>query len=236
MKNIFKNFISLILILILVYSGFNIYKKTSDYKKATLTYKELRSKYSESKNLSIKSEGSKNLISINPNYKFWLKLDNTNIDYPVVQTDNNDHYLNYDFYNKPSDSGCIYMDYRDNAKSKNIILYGHNMRNKTMFNNLLQFKDKDFFDKNNKIRVFKDNKEYIYEVFSVYTTDSKYDYLITNFNNPNEFKNYINNVKNKSLFKSNIKVNSNDKIITLSTCSYEFDDARTVVHAKLLNN
>lgn len=226
MKNIFKNFISLILILILVYSGFNIYKKISDYKKATLTYKELRSKYSE----------SKNLITINPNYKFWLKLDNTNIDYPVVQTDNNDYYLNYDFYNKLSSSGSIFMDYRDNVKSKNIILYGHNMRNKTMFNNLLKFKAKDFFDKNNKIRVFKDNKEYIYEVFSVYTTDSKYDYLITNFNNPNEFKNYINNIKNKSLFKSDIKVNSNDKIITLSTCSYEFDDARTVVHAKLLNN
>ncbi|RGW96270.1 class B sortase [Paraclostridium sordellii] len=226
MKNIFKNFISLILILILAYSSFNIYKKISDYKKATLTYKELRSKYSE----------SKNLITIYPNYKFWLKLDNTNIDYPVVQTDNNDYYLNYDFYNKLSSSGSIFMDYRDNVKSKNIILYGHNMRNKTMFNNLLKFKDKDFFDKNNKIRVFKDNKEYIYEVFSVYTTDSKYDYLITNFNNPNEFKNYINNIKNKSLFKSDIKVNSNDKIITLSTCSYEFDDARTVVHAKLLNN
>ncbi|WP_270531981.1 class B sortase, partial [Paraclostridium sordellii] len=136
MKNIFKNFISLILILILVYSGFNIYKKISDYKKATLTYKELRSKYSE----------SKNLITINPNYKFWLKLDNTNIDYPVVQTDNNDYYLNYDFYNKLSSSGSIFMDYRDNVKSKNIILYGHNMRNKTMFNNLLKFKDKDFFD------------------------------------------------------------------------------------------
>ncbi|CEN79724.1 class B sortase [Paraclostridium sordellii] len=101
----------------------------------------------EYKNLSIKSEGSKNLIIINPNYKFWLKLDNTNIDYPVVQTDNNDHYLNYDFYNKPSDSGCIFMDHRDNAKSQNIILYGYDMRNKTMFNNLLKFKDKDFFDK-----------------------------------------------------------------------------------------
>lgn len=238
MKKIFKVFINLILVLILIYSSFSIYTKFSSYKKASETYDKVKSEYEnyklESKDNNDQLITSKSLSELNPNFKFWIKVDKTNIDYPVVQTTNNDHYLKYDFYNKPSDSGCIFMDYRNNAKSKNIILYGHNMRNKTMFNNLLKFKAKDFFDKNNKIRVFKDNKEYIYEVFSVYTTDSKYDYLITNFNNPNEFKNYINNIKNKSLFKSDIKVNSNDKIITLSTCSYEFDDARTVVHAKLL--
>lgn len=230
MKKFFKISINLILVLILIYSSFSIYTKFLSYKKASETHNKVKSEYQKYKSVS------KSLSELNPDFKLWIKVDKTNIDYPVVQTTNNDHYLKYDFYNKPSDSGCIFMDYRNNVKSKNIILYGHNMRNKTMFNNLLKFKDKDFFDENNKIRVFKDNKEYIYEVFSVYTTDSKYDYLITNFNNPNEFKNYINNKKNKSLFKSNIKVNSNDKIITLSTCSYEFDDARTVVHAKLLNN
>lgn len=230
MKKFFKISINLILVLILIYSSFSIYTKFLSYKKASETHNKVKSEYQKYKSVS------KSLSELNPDFKLWIKVDKTNIDYPVVQTTNNDYYLKYDFYNKPSDSGCIFMDHRDNPKSQNIILYGHNMRNKTMFNNLLKFKDQDFFDKNNKIRVFKDNKEYIYEVFSVYTTDSKYDYLITNFNNPNEFKNYINNIKNKSLFKSNIKVNSNDKIITLSTCSYEFDDARTVVHAKLLNN
>nr|WP_242854257.1 class B sortase [Paeniclostridium sordellii] len=77
------------------------------------------------------------------------------MDYPVVQTTNNDHYLKYDFYNKPSDSGCIFMYYRYNVKSKNIILYGHNMRNKTMFNNLLKFKDKVFLIKTTKLEFLK---------------------------------------------------------------------------------
>ncbi|EPZ61702.1 sortase family protein [[Clostridium] sordellii ATCC 9714] len=126
------------------------------------------------------------------------------------------------------------MDYRDNKDSQNIILYGHNMKNKTMFNNLIKFKNENFFNENNKIRIIKDNKEYIYEIFSVYTIDGEYNYLTTNFDTSQDFKKYIENIRSKSLFKSNVDVTDSDKIITLSTCSYEFDNARTVVHGKLI--
>ncbi len=126
------------------------------------------------------------------------------------------------------------MDYRDNKDSQNIILYGHNMKNKTMFNNLLKFNNANFFNENNKIRIIKDNKEYIYEIFSVYAIDGEYNYLTTNFDTSQDFKKYIENIRSKSLFKSNVDVTDNDKIITLSTCSYEFDNARTVVYGKLI--
>lgn len=224
MKKFLKYLINIVLIAILIYSGYNIYNKLTQYKKADKTYTEVR------------TEKKETLKSKNPDFKFWLKVDNTNIDYPVVQSKDNTYYLNKDFYDQDSNSGSIFMDYRDNPNSQNIILYGHNMRNKTMFNNLLEFKDQDFFNQNNKIRVIKDGKEYIYEVFSAYTIDEGYDYLIPNFSNSESFKQYIKDIKEKSLFKSNLDVNTNDKIITLSTCSYEFDDARTVVHAKLINN
>ncbi|MGL5755367.1 MAG: class B sortase [Paraclostridium sp.] len=224
MKKIFKTIINIVLIAILIYSGYNIYDKLNQYKKADKTYTEAR------------AEKKETLKNKNPDFKFWLKVDNTNIDYPVVQSNDNKYYLNKDFYNQDSSSGSIFMDYRDNPNSQNTILYGHNMRNKTMFNNLLKFKDADFFNQNNKIRIIKNNKEYIYEVFSAYTIDAGYDYLIPNFSNPESFKKYIKDIREKSLFKSNLDVNTKDKLITLSTCSYEFDDARTVVHGKLINN
>jgi sortase B len=224
LRKTFTILINIFLIAILIYSGYNIYSKLKEYKKADKTYTEIR------------TEKIETLSGKNPNFRFWVKVDNTNIDYPVVQSDNNEYYLEKDFYNKPSNSGSIFMDYRDNDDSQNIILYGHNMRNKTMFNNLLKFKDKNFFNENNKIRVINDGKEYIYEVFSVYTIDAGYDYLIPNFSNSESFNKYISDIKNKSLFKSNLNLNENDHIITLSTCSYEFKDARTVVHAKLIND
>lgn len=242
MKKYIRGIINIVLISILIYSGYMIYTKLADYKKADETYTQLQKVYdnqiqrNKTDTTDKNSEDNKPLTQINPDYKFWLKVDNTNINYPVVQCDNNSFYLNHDFYKQNSGSGAIFMDYRDNQESQNTILYGHNMRNKTMFNNLLKFKDETFFNQNNKIRVIKDNHEYIYEVFSAYTTEGKDDYLITNFSSEKEYLEYINTIKDKSLFKTNIDISSIDKIITLSTCSYEFDDARTVVHGKLISD
>lgn len=263
MKKHIKTVINVILVLILIYSGYKIYSKLEDYKKADETYTQLQeihnnqianstinnedNKKNEPSNENKvnnksnddkiknndKTKNNKSLSEINPDYKFWLKVDNTNINYPVVQCDNNSFYLKHDFYKQNSNSGAIFMDYRDNQESQNVILYGHNMRNKTMFNNILKFKDEEFFNQNNKIKITKDNHEYIYEVFSVYTTKGNDDYLITNFSSNQEYQDYINDIKTKSLFKPNIDVSEKDKIITLSTCSYEFDDARTVVYGKL---
>ncbi|MDL0366052.1 sortase SrtB, partial [Clostridioides difficile] len=168
-------------------------------------------------------------------FKFWLSVENTNINYPVVQSKDNSYYLDKDFYKKDSISGTLFMDYRNKSiDDKNIIIYGHNMKNKTMFNNLNKFKDADFFKKNNKIKITLNGKEFLYDVFSAYIVESDYDYLKTNFNNESDYQNYINDITSKSLYKSPIKVNSNDKIVTLSTCTYEFDDARMVIHGRLI--
>lgn len=175
------------------------------------------------------------LSKINSDFKFWLSVENTNINYPVVQSKDNSYYLDKDFYKKDSISGTLFMDYRNKSiDDKNIIIYGHNMKNKTMFNNLNKFKDADFFKKNNKIKITLNGKEFLYDVFSAYIVESDYDYLKTNFNNESDYQNYINDITSKSLYKSPIKVNSNDKIVTLSTCTYEFDDARMVIHGRLI--
>lgn len=227
MRKFIRTLINLILISILIFSGYKIYTKLSEYKKADNVYTELRDK-------SQKSNKDEELSSINSDYRFWLKVNNTNIDYPVVQGKDNDYYLNHDFNKDYLASGSIFMDYRNDFENdKSIIIYGHHMRNKTMFGELANFKDESFFNENNKIEIEYKGKTYTYEIFSVYIADSSEDFLEINFNNDSEYEDYLDTIVNKSLFKTNTNVTSKDKIITLYTCSYEFNGARTIVNAKL---
>ena len=109
------------------------------------------------------------------------------------------------------------------------------MRNKTMFAQLEKYKEKEFFQNDNDIKIEVENDKVLtYKVFSVYVTDANDNYIKTNFDNKSEYKEFLDKIKNKSIYKSDINVDENDKIITLSTCSYEFNDARMVVHGKLL--
>ena len=223
MKKFLKWLINFILISILIFCGYNIYIKLKEYKKADIIYEEIKSKKKE------------DLSNINEDFKGWLEVDNTNIDYPVVQGQDNYFYLYKDIYKNKLGSGSIFMDFRNNFKNdQNTIIYGHNMKNKTMFNNLENFKKEDFFNGNNKIRLYIDGKEYIYKVFSVYYVSPDYNYIIPKFNTNDEYNIFLDAIKDKSLFKTDIDVSSNDRIITLSTCSYESKNTRTVVHGKLI--
>lgn len=227
LKKLYRVIINIILILVIIYSGFNIYLKLNKYNQDTKISAQLQKKENKKEDLS----------KINKDFKFWLSVDNTNINYPVVQSKDNSYYLDKDFYGKKSISGTLFMDYRNKSlDDQNVIVYGHNMKNKTMFNNLNKFKDDDFFKENNRIKITMDEKEFLYEVFSAYIVESDYDYLKTSFNSKSDYQKYIDAITSKSLHESNIKVSSNDKIVTLSTCTYEFDDARMVIHGKLVSN
>lgn len=174
------------------------------------------------------------LKSINSNYKIWIQIQNTNINYPVVQGADNEFYLNHNFKGESNISGTIFIESENDIDNdKNIILYGHNMRNGTMFNNITKYKDSDFFYENNKINIIMNNTLFQYEVFSVYVDKVSNINLDMNFVNNEEFITYANNEKKKSMYNSNIDFKEDDKLLTLMTCSYEFTDARTVVVAKM---
>lgn len=222
--------INIILTLILTFSVISIYIKLSEYKKADTVYNDIRE---NTKNKNKHQE----LYNKNVDYRFWIKVKNTNIDYPVVQGNDNEFYLTHDFYKNALPSGSIFMDYRNNFENdKSIIVYGHHMRNKTMFGELVNFKDESFFKENNLVEIEYKGKNYTYEIFSVYIADlDNKDYLKTDFNTNGEFKDYLNYIIERSIYKSDINLDISDKIITLYTCSYEFKDARTIVHAKLIS-
>lgn len=176
------------------------------------------------------------LLLINEDVVGWIRIKDTRVDYPVLQADDNEYYMNRNIHRKRSRSGSIFMDFRNDLKEKdqNTILYGHNMRDNTMLTDVIHYKSEQFFKKNRYIyfdTLYETNK---WLVFSVYVTDVSFNYLITNFRSDEHYRSFLDTIISKSMFKRDIEVNVTDRILTLSTCSNEFENARTVVHAKLI--
>ena len=184
----------------------------------------------------VNSANEEELKSINSDYKMWIQIENTNINYPVVQSSDNDYYLKHNFRKESNISGTVFVESaNDIDNDKNIILYGHNMRNGTMFNNITNYKEESFFNEDNKISIIMNNTLYEYEVFSVYVKNVSEVNLAIGFANEDEFINYAYNEADESLYKKNVDFSAEDNLITLVTCSYEFTDARTIVVARRCN-
>ncbi|MGL4773487.1 MAG: class B sortase [Clostridium sp.] len=226
-----KVFISFIFVGVLAFSLYKILEKQWRYKEGTSTYEEIKEiSYGEEEK---SFDDRLNLMKgINSDYKFWIRVENTNIDYPVVQGRDNAFYLSHNFKGEEDISGCLFIDYRCNTQDdKNIIIYGHNMRNGSMFNSLNSYKEDDFFRKNNKIIVSDEQGERTFEIFSVFVASGEDD----NFSSGN-INEYIDLVKGKSMYESDVVIGKMDRIITLVSCSYEFKGARIVVVGKELSS
>ena len=184
----------------------------------------------------VNSANEEELKSINSDYKMWIQIENTNINYPVVQSSDNDYYLKHNFRKESNISGTVFVESaNDIDNDKNIILYGHNMRNGTMFNNITNYKEESFFNEDNKINIIMNNTLYEYEVFSVYVKNVSEVNLAIGFASEDEFINYAYNEAEESLYKKDVDFSAEDNLITLVTCSYEFTDARTIVVARRCN-
>lgn len=170
----------------------------------------------------------------NPDVVGWISVPNTAIEYPVVQTDDNEYYLYYNAEREQSKSGAIFMDYRntDFENDKHIIIYGHNMRNGTMFHDLNSYKLQDFFDQNSIITLYYNGEMYQYQVFSAQVVLADVNFIRTSFKSNEEFVEYFQSFQDSSKFTSNVEIEPDDQILTLSTCTYEYDDSRFIVQAK----
>lgn len=183
----------------------------------------------------IKNNYIASLLDINEDVVGWLKVNNTKVDYPVVKGPDNDFYLNNNLYKEKDENGWIYMDFRNNDKvlDKNTIIYGHNMYySGVMFGTLHKAAYRSWYTKEENLTIsFNTMYETMnFQIFSIYNIKKTSDYLITEFANNNDFLEYINLVKNRSIYNFNIEITENDKILTLSTCTG--DNERLVIHAK----
>lgn len=176
------------------------------------------------------------LRETNPDVIAWITVPDTLIDYPIVQTSDNDYYLDHSFTGAKLASGTIFADYRNESDltDQNTVIYGHNMASGSMFANLAKFKGSGFFSRTPYIYVQTENGIYVYRVFSVYETN-KYDpYIRTSFTSKNDFIEWVKSRQSKSLRKVSYKFDGDEQIITLSTCTNGFgDDGRLAVHAVL---
>ena len=177
------------------------------------------------------------LLSINSDVVGWLKVNNTKVNYPITKASDNQYYLNHDIYHKEIITGWVFMDYRNDAVNldQNTVIFGHNLISGYMFGDLKNTTNKDWYTKeeNQYITFNTIDQEMKWKIISMYRTDYTTDYLKTGFFNSNEFMNFINMIKERSIYSFNVNVNPEDKILTLSTCTGS-NNRRLVIHAVLV--
>ena len=176
------------------------------------------------------------LLTLNSDTVGWLTINNTKIDYPVVQTINNDYYLDHAYDKTKNNIGWIFVDYRNNLDNlnQNTIIYGHSMvKDGLMFTNLEKMLNSNWYNNQENLKISFNIKgqEIKWQIFSIYTIEKTTDYLTTNFDNDENFMDFLSIIKNRSIQNFNVELNCSDKILTLSTC-YKDNSNRIVIHAK----
>ena len=177
------------------------------------------------------------LLQTNPDTVAWIKVEGTKINYPVVQSTDNDYYLHHDYRKNDNMAGWIFGDYRDDFTNfkYNTIIYGHNMNNKTMFGSLPDAVLSSSWQNNpdnHLIKLSTPTSNSIWKVFSVYTIEPEVYYLKIPAS-AESHQEFITTIKNRSIYNFNTDVTVNDKILTLSTCD-NLGTKRVAVHAKLI--
>lgn len=202
---------------------------------------------------------AKSLLSHNGDVVGYIKIDNTLVDYPVVQYNGEDldeqgnaYYMDKDIYGNYLESGSIFMDYRDNfppdenEQSENIVLYGHNMLNGSKFATLHYYRqDNAFYDESPIIEFSSNYKDYKYIIFGYFVTSGSYgesnygpEFAYWDMENMDEeeFNEYVSVVKERSMISPDIDVKYGDQLLTLQTCHLDEDNSRFIVIARRLRD
>ena len=235
-KVIFNLIVYIILLFILVYSGIKIFKWYKDKTKSNEIAKQIKDTVMiENEDKEEYAINFNKLKEQNNETVAWIKVNNTNIEYPVVKAKNNDFYLNHSFDKSRNLAGWIFADYRNkfDGTDKNIVIYGHNMKDDSMFGSLKWVINDDWYNNedNKYITLITENETQVYEVFSVYQIEKEDYYIQTNFNTEKEFSEFIETIAKRSKKDFYVDVNKEDNILTLSTCANN-NKYRVVLHAK----
>lgn len=242
---------------IFIFSGWELWKIYSEYHAAEISYSELDKYISVSptdehdtnsdsvEETLVSTEPFSDIVwpvidfaalqQVNQDVVAWIYIEGTEISYPVIQGTDNNYYLNHMFDKTYNSSGCIFLDANGalDFTSFNNVLYGHNMKNGSMFAGLVEYKEQSYYDEHQIGLLITPEQNYIIEFFSGYVTNSN-GISWDNSSTSAEFQKWLNDVSAKSCFESDILPTVDDRILTLSTCSYEFDDARYVLHGIMI--
>lgn len=170
------------------------------------------------------------LKKINSDVIGWIVIEGTQVNYPIVQANNNTFYLSHSYDKKWNSLGSIFADYQssNNFSDYNTFIYGHHTKNGSMFGELYKYMNKEFYESHKSFNLYTPDDNYLAEVFSAYVDSTKSDSYNQSFSSIKEFEDYINLVKEKSNYDTEIEIDvSKDKIITLYSCSHESNRQKT---------
>jgi len=246
-----RRFILLFIIFCLSISVFcfHIFIKLRDDKANSDIRNELNNIYEESED----DNGEKKEITridkllelkqVNSDIVALIEIEGTNINYPVLQCDNNDYYMNHNYKKEYSKDGSLFLDksYNWSIPSTNLLIYGHNnIGSKEMFVELMNYKKEDFYKKHKIIKFTTISEEAEYEIIAVFKSRVYYQhetdvfryYYFIHANNETEFNNFVSNAKKASLYDIEATATYGDQLLTLSTCEYSVKDGRFAVIAR----
>jgi len=236
MKKIIYTVLALGFIAVIAYSGYHIYMIQADYRQESKTH-DMLLEFKPEASVSVEQQKTTNqsIIDLQGEYSDavgWITVNKTKIDYPIVKYTDNDYYLHRDINGKKATAGSIFMDYHCNNDftSKNTIIYGHHMKNGSMFGTLKSFNDNAFFDANRYGTMFLPYDTLELEFFAYMIINPSVEKEIYNIEISETYLEYVE--KNAKNFRS-IELAENDRVVTLSTCAYEFNNARMVLLAKI---
>ena len=246
-KSKFKIAVLVILIIIFVigigYIGYYIYNKYKSQNEPVLS----EIKVDDKQITETKTERILQLEELkkqNNDIIGWIQIEDTPINYAVMQCEDNSFYMTHNYKKEYSAEGSIFLDkdYNWELPSSNLLLYGHNNKNKSMFAELLNYKEESYYKEHPPIRFTTLTEDKTYEILAVFKSRVYYKsekdvfryYYFINAENEQEYNNYINESKKSSLYDTGKTATYGDQLLTLSTCEYSQEDGRFVVVAKKL--
>ncbi len=198
-----------------------------------------------SEEIDVNKEVFKTVIDLqktNEDVKGWIKINDTKINYPLLQGIDNDYYLNRNYQKEYSSYGSIFIDKDSNLDdvNSNVIIYGHSMNDQEMFQNLLNYSNKEYYDSHKIIEIYTNNEARKYEIVTVFKSRVFYQdeqnvfryYYCHDLSSEEKYNDYVNNCKNLELYDTGIDAHFGEQLITLITCEYSEDNGRMVVVAK----
>lgn len=241
MKKIIRIIISILAIILITYSGYNLWGVYSEYALGERFYDEYASEFLidlnkdldpnlEEESFSVDFEG---LQEKNKDVVAWLYIEDTAINYPIVQGKDNHYYLRRLLDGTYNIAGSIFMDCRNSAdlNDLNTIIYGHNLNNGEMFGNLVNYARQEYYEEHPVMHLLTPEREYIVEMIAGYQTDV-YSNVYQIPNTEEELMLLYDEIIELSTFKSNASLNHGDRLITLSTCSNGDYESRYVLIGK----
>ena len=252
MRKIVCIILTLIFVFTAAFAGYQIFREYSERNESADTYTDLEklisfpedqskenpdeTKQSESGEIEPAPVGPTidfaGLKEINEDCVAWIYIEDTAINYPVVQGSDNSYYLRHLIDGKWNSAGCIFLDSRvdSDLSDRHSIIYGHHMKNGTMFSGLTKYKKQEYYDAHPEGLLITPDATYRIEFFAGYVASVEDPAWKIGFESDADFDTWIKEAQKRSWFTSSLTPADTDRILTLSTCSYEFDNARFVLH------